>query len=639
MLRPRSPRHPAPSALVGLVGLAGLVGLIGLVGVVGAGSAGCTTTARLPTSLPVSAEEPPGPEPRGEPAISAEAYRAVLEAELKMQAGDVPAAIALLREAVLHDAASAYLRVRLAEAYLEAGDVEQARAAATAALDIDRSFVPALRVVGASHAAAGDHDAARRAWNAALRLAPADRDTSMLLAELLVENGDLDGAERTIAALMEHEPGAVDGFLALARVFAERGEVERAFAHVEHALERESDDVDALGLKLTLLWSLGRFEEALPVARATGAAAGDEPGVRRDLLSAHALAGAKDDAAALASAWLDDDDSEDMRLLVADGWERAGDVEAALLALDPPKSAPLSPRSAAEAARLHLARRDATRAAGVLCPLAALPGATGPVAEIAAATCTRALLRAGKVKEAGALVEERLSALGKVPRLLNALTDVAVAGGAERARALVVADDALTETPADALVVDASSRAHEELGDIEGARRILDDALRARPMDPELLFALARHLERQHQPLPAVEIVERLMDRGRSGVAELNFAAFTLAEANTRLDDARRYAWRALVADPLNGYVVDTLGWCELMDGDVERAVATLRRADRLSPGEGEILFHLATAEAQHGDRRAALAAAERARSLLDDKDRVRPRVDALIDRLKKAGT
>ena len=60
--------------------------------------------------------------------------------------------------------------------------------------------------------------------------------------------------------------------------------------------------------------------------------------------------------------------------------------------------------------------------------------------------------------------------------------------------------------------------------------------------------------------------------------------AARLAEQGVRLDEARRLAWRALVQDPLNGYVVDTLGWCELRAGNVDAAVSTLERADRPAP-------------------------------------------------------
>ena len=162
-------------------------------------------------------------------------------------------------------------------------------------------------------------------------------------------------------------------------------------------------------------------------------------------------------------------------------------------------------------------------------------------------------------------------------------------------------------------------------------------ALRAKPTDPDLWLALAHHLDKAKQPMPAAEIVERLMDRGKKGVDELNFVAFTLAEAGVRADDARRFAWRAVVQDPLNGYVVDTLGWCQLMAGDVDAAVATLARADRLSPDEGEVLFHLASALDKKGDRIAALTAATRAAALVDEDDPVKPRVDALLLKLKKA--
>ena len=583
--------------------------------------------------------------PAGDPEISAEAYRAVLEAEIKLQAGDVPGGIQMLREAVLHDPASPYLRVRLAEAYLEAGDAEQARASAQDALAIKRSYVPAWRIVGAAWSVAGDRKAARRAYDEALKASPGDRDASMLLAELLVEDSDVDEAEHVVERLMQKEEGAVDGYIALARVFAERGDVERAFKHVKRALDRESGDTAALELKLTLLWGLGRFDEALPVAKILAASAGDGPDVRRDLLSAEVLARATDDADALAQAWLDDDSSETMRLLVADAFERAGEPRRAMAALGARSSSSAttsSPRVAAEIARLRLLVHDPAGAANAVCPLVdkagTLSAADVRVSAFATATCARAWLHVSKAKEAGALLQKKLGPLGGETVYLEALAAAAKAGGIDNHTVLVGADAALQAKPAEAEVVIAVARVHEELGDVDRARAILDQALRAKPSDAELLFALARHLERQKQPLPGVEIVERLLDRGKKDVDELNFVAFTLAEAGVRADDARRFAWRALVQDPLNGYVVDTLGWCQLMAGDVDGAVATLQRADRLSPDESEVLFHLATALDRKGDKRAALDAAARAKALIEDDDPVKSRVEALMDKLKKAG-
>ena len=81
----------------------------------------------------------------------------------------------------------------------------------------------------------------------------------------------------------------------------------------------------------------------------------------------------------------------------------------------------------------------------------------------------------------------------------------------------------------------------------------------------------------------------------------------------------------------MNGYVVDTLGWATLMAGDATAAVALLRRADRLSPDEGEIVFHLGAALAAADDKEGARTTLARARTLLAQDDPLLPRLDALL--------
>lgn len=600
-----------------------------------------TTTLMPPASEPLVYSAP-------DPEISSEAYRAVLEAELELQEGNVPGGIARLREAVLHDPASAYLRVRLAEAWLEAGDAGQAREAGQEALAITsdpRHAAAALRVVGRAWAATGEAKRARTAYQGALASSPADRETSSLLAELLVEQGDLAGAEEVIETLMSNEPGAIDGFVLLAGIFAARGDLERASIHVERALSREHADAVALALKLKLLWSEGRFVEALPAARALASVQGGAPEVRRDLLSALALAGAYGDAEVLADAWLEENDAEEVRLAIAEGWERAGELTRARAVLNPQEkprggngdNRALPPRFAAEVARLYLQQGEVARAKDTVCPLVDVE-ASASIASLVLSTCTRALVRADRPQEAGVLLLKRVTVLGpslgaSAAVLVDAMTRVAKAGGLDRERALRLVDQALAEEHDEPDIIALVARAHEELGDVDGARAILDEALRARPSSPDLLFSLAHHLDRQRQPLPALEIVERLIERGQTGVDELNFAAFALAEAGVRLAEAPRLAWRALVQDPLNGYVLDTLGWALLQQGDVDGALRTLQRADRLSPGEGELLFHLACALERKGDR-GARAVALRAQELLDGDEPLRARIDQLLARL-----
>jgi Tfp pilus assembly protein PilF len=143
----------------------------------------------------------------------------------------------------------------------------------------------------------------------------------------------------------------------------------------------------------------------------------------------------------------------------------------------------------------------------------------------------------------------------------------------------------------------------ESTGDVVGARDVLESALRETPSDPVLLLALAHQLERHGEALAAVALAERVLavdvthnDRSHNDGDTLNFIAFTLAEAHARLDDAHKHAWRAVLLDPTNGSVIDTLGWVQVQEGSLDDAIATLRRALVLSPDEGEIEFHLATA-------------------------------------------
>jgi cellulose synthase operon protein C len=591
------------------------------------GAACATSRSGGPSEPPTPPESSPEAPIDDDAPISAEAIRAVLQAELKLQEGDSPAAIQLLKEAVLFDPASPYLHVRLSEAHLEAGDAEQALIAARAALALDPRSVSALRVVAAAHTVTGDKDAARRSYERALEVAPGDRQTSNALAELLVEQGDVQGAERVIERLMDKEPGAVDGYVSLGRVFAQRGDVSRALAHLERALAREPMDPDALELELQIHEARGSFDDAVRIAERLARAVGDSPIVRRELLAVTALSGKTTDAEAMARSWLEEDTSESMALLVSDAWLRAGDLERALEALSRatgPRAELARARAAIALRRFEIARANACKSAE--------HAPDADARDVAVALCARAMIGLSKHKDAAALLLQHLDERSTSSVLLDTLAQLvrAPGEGVDRAALLLRLDRALHIAPHEADVVAAVSRAYEHVGDLSRARGAFDDALRARPSDPDLLFALARFLERNGQATGAVEMVERLVDRGRGDQDTFNFIAFSLADAKLRAEDARRYAWRALILDPLNGYVVDTLGWAVFATGDLTLARDTLLRADRLSPLEGEVLFHLATVEHARGDHAAARAVLERARPLLLDEPRVLERADAL---------
>ncbi len=576
--------------------------------------------------------------------LSAEATRATLQAELLLQEGDVPGAVQELKTAVVHDERSPYLRLRLGEALLLLGDANGADAAADAAVALaganPKSAVAPLRLKAAAREQLGDVDGSITALRAALGHGP-DRQASAMLAERLVGKGELHAAEDVVARWMDAEPGAVDGWVALGRVFAERGEIDRAFAHLRHALATKPDDDDALVSVRDLNWALGRFDAAAAAAAAFARAHGDGPEVRVMLLAGLGLQN-PDEARALAKSWLDEDGGDEARRLVADGFERAGLIDDAVAAL----AGASSPRALVvlERARLLLHRHQPAEASRLACAFASRAGGIEErLQEFAVTLCARAEADSGDVDGAVLRLIEASSARPHSARLIEALRAVVPRAQPSRQAAARQHVEQLLAHDADADVVVAAAFVKDAAGDHEGARAVLNAALAHRPADRALVFGHARLLDRQAGPSPqgnddaraAVELVERLIERSGADVDALNFMAFTLSEHQLRADVACGYAWRAALLDPLNGYVQDTLGWSQLMAGDVDDATLTLQRADRLSPDEGEILFHLATALSRQRNRAEALQTLARSRALLSADDPLLLRLESLERELK----
>src|SRR5262249_12510625 len=73
----------------------------------------------------------------------------------------------------------------------------------------------------------------------------------------------------------------------------------------------------------------------------------------------------------------------------------------------------------------------------------------------------------------------------------------------------------------------------------------------------------------------------------------LNFIGYTYAERGVELPEAERLLRRAVTLAPDNGFILDSLGWCLFKQGRIDEALHTLEEADRLAPGEADILRNL----------------------------------------------
>ena len=598
--------------------------------------------------------------------MSMEAARATLQAELNMHDGDVAGAVAAWRVAVRADDTSPYLQVRLGECLLLVGDPMGAATAASAAVSLGRDgndddvevedVWAALRVQAQAWSELGEADLSEAALRHVVMGAPGEARASAMLAERLVARGALDDAEAVVERWMQDAPG-VDGRVGLARVFAERRQIERAFRHLDLALLKAPDDEDALVLRRDLWWALGRFDEATVAARALLAARGDSPQTRSSLVSALALS---DPPAAVdvANGIVADDPGERSRLVVADALERGGLVDAAIGILSSSSSSLRGLHSAMitlELARLQLVRHRPGLAQPMACGLAdSLPPTDLRLLDAASSLCARAEADLDDTAPAVARLLRISSLTPPRARPVLALASVlaetttasAVAVSAQAARAALDALDlsnlGAAETAPSVDVILAAASVLQAAGHSDEAKALALALMRARPADRSAVLGYARLLasdvesdvESDDDTRAAVELVEHLVERSGADVDALNFMAFALAERSLRPDDARAFAWRAVLRDPHSGYVTDTLGWAELKAGDPAAALITLRRADRLAPDEGEIWFHIAAAEQAAGHAALSRDAADKALGLLRPHDPLRARIRALVAEL-----
>jgi cellulose synthase operon protein C len=125
--------------------------------------------------------------------------------------------------------------------------------------------------------------------------------------------------------------------------------------------------------------------------------------------------------------------------------------------------------------------------------------------------------------------------------------------------------------PTDVLARSRLGIHYEQLNDLPAAKQTFTEALKILPNRAELLNSLANVMILQKDP------------------------------------DAVKIAELAVQNNPLNGLVVDTLGWALLQNGQSDRGLATLRKARDLEPDHPEIHYHLGVALAQAGQKAQAI--------------------------------
>jgi tetratricopeptide (TPR) repeat protein len=125
---------------------------------------------------------------------------------------------------------------------------------------------------------------------------------------------------------------------------------------------------------------------------------------------------------------------------------------------------------------------------------------------------------------------------------------------------------------------------------------VLSSAVAKFPDNAQLFFFLGSMQDRLGKTDDTVKSMKHVLEIEADHVQALNYLAYTYADKNLDLDEAEKLARHALLIQPDDGYILDTLGWVLFKKGKTPEAVRTLEAAYKAQPSESIIAEHLGDA-------------------------------------------
>jgi tetratricopeptide (TPR) repeat protein len=217
-----------------------------------------------------------------------------------------------------------------------------------------------------------------------------------------------------------------------------------------------------------------------------------------------------------------------------------------------------------------------------------------------------AYMALGQAAEGGKRTDEALSWYGKVEgerikAQVRSASLIARRDGLERAREKLRGLSPQTP-PERLLVVQAEAQLLREAKAWQETFDHLSEAIERHPDSFELLYDRAMVAERVNR-LDVLEAdLRRVIELKPEYAHAYNALGYTLADRNTRIDEAYALIARAIALAPDDPFILDSLGWVEYRRGNLEEAVKHLRNAYRARP-DPEIAAHLGEVLWQVGER------------------------------------
>ncbi len=184
------------------------------------------------------------------------------------------------------------------------------------------------------------------------------------------------------------------------------------------------------------------------------------------------------------------------------------------------------------------------------------------------------------------------------------------------------------------------AEAFVQAGDSKSAIALVQDALKSKPDETDLQFALGAAFERGGETKSAEKVFLHLLEKHPDNAAALNYLGYMWAEAGVNLDRASEMLVKAVGQEPRNGAYVDSLGWVCFRQGKLDLAEKYLTDATRLLPRDATVHQHLGDVFAKRGDLVRALSLYRNALAMQpepQDEAKIRAKIADLEKRTQSA--